>query len=591
MVSMHCPRCDRPLQSDDRFCGRCGLARSSDGKPVDPLLGITVAGRYRIEERIGVGGMATVYRGAHIRLGQTVAIKILHERYAGDQKLTQRFEKEAQTLSKVNHPNLVGLHDYGRTPDGTFFMVLEYCRGTALSRFLREHGRFDARLAVDIVTQLAQGLGAAHELDIVHRDLKPENVILTEIRPGRFHARLLDFGIAKRIDDEGPKLTQAGMVFGTPEYMAPEQARGRSVDGRSDLYSLGTVFYELITGTPPFSSVDKLQVMHRQANEAPEPPSSRLVDHPVPPQIESVVMRCLEKDPAARYQNASELLRALDAAIDNSPDPVDRSENTLSIQTDALQPTEAYTSNFDPEPSDEFEMASMIRPRSSENMILELDESLHDIRDPRRGHKPPVPALGLAVLLFCGMILLAVMSMSGGDGDEETQTDSPTPIASPAVPDVKKVQTPAKRVVQVPAAKPARPPGGESVPVPSPETVLEKKAKEEAARKQAELKAAQKRKKNLKRAQKAFTSGRLKRAQRLVDSVLAGHPEHQGAKNLAQRISRLNKAVSAGRTALKRHDCVRALKVLEPVMKDAPKSLGLMKLVEDCRQALPPRQP
>ena len=181
-----------------------------------------------------------------MRFGQDVAIKVLHERHTGDEKLARRFEKEALTYGRVSHPNLVGLHDFGTTPDGMFFMALEYCPGQPLSTLLREKGQFSWRAATDIVMQVAQGLGAAHDCGVVHRDLKPENILMTEIRPNRYHVRLLDFGIAKREDEDGPRLTQAGMVFGTPEYMSPEQARGKAVDKRSDIYALGTLFYELI---------------------------------------------------------------------------------------------------------------------------------------------------------------------------------------------------------------------------------------------------------------------------------------------------------------------------------------------------------
>jgi serine/threonine protein kinase len=304
---MQCPRCDRKLSQEDRFCSRCGLARSLDGVPIDPLIGLTVSDRYRIEERIGVGGMGTVYRAQHIRFGQDVAIKVLHERYTGDEKLARRFEKEALTYGQVSHPNLVGLHDFGTTPDGMFFMALDYCPGLPLSTLLRQRGTFAWRAATDIVMQVAQGLGAAHDCGVVHRDLKPENIILTEIRPNRYHVRLLDFGIAKREDEDGPRLTQAGMVFGTPEYMSPEQARGKTVDKRSDIYALGTLFYELIVGNPPFHGSDKLRVMQQQANEAPVPPSQHEVGD-LSPEIEGLILKCLEKEPGERIQNTQKFL-------------------------------------------------------------------------------------------------------------------------------------------------------------------------------------------------------------------------------------------------------------------------------------------
>ena len=207
--------------------------RSTDGEPVDPLIGLTIADRYREGDWAWRDGHSL---SREARRFKDVAIKVLHERHTQDPKLAHRFEQEALTYGKVSHPNLVGLHDFGQTQDGTFYMALEYCPGTPLSNLLRTQRNLSVKLACDVVLQVAQALGAAHDRGIVHRDLKPENVILTQIRPGKYHVHLLDFGIAKLEDDDGPRLTQAGMVFGTPEYMSPEQARGRSVDNRSDIY-------------------------------------------------------------------------------------------------------------------------------------------------------------------------------------------------------------------------------------------------------------------------------------------------------------------------------------------------------------------
>ncbi|MBU1428938.1 serine/threonine protein kinase, partial [Myxococcota bacterium] len=298
------------MPESDRFCGRCGLAHTEDGPPIDPLIGIVVAGRYRIEHRIGVGGMGTVYLGVHTRVGHKVAIKVLHERYAGDQQLTQRFENEALTYARLSHPNLVSLHDYGRNPDGTFFMVLEHCAGESLASVLRDARQLDPILAVDVVIQIAQGLMVAHAAGVIHRDLKPENVILMKLRGGRFHVKLLDFGIAKSTDEDAPKLTQAGMVFGTPEYMAPEQAKGDAVDARSDVYALGAMLYELICGRPPFTAANKVAIMNKQAYDLPPPPSNYAPE--IPLSIEDIILRCLEKSPEARYQSAEALIEALE---------------------------------------------------------------------------------------------------------------------------------------------------------------------------------------------------------------------------------------------------------------------------------------
>ncbi|MCA9547917.1 MAG: protein kinase, partial [Myxococcales bacterium] len=169
---MRCPRCDHAVSKSDRFCGRCGLALPSDGgKPVDPLLGLVVDNRYRIEERIGVGGMGTVYLGTHVNLGQKVAIKVLHERHVANDDLVKRFHVEARTYARVDHPNVVKLMHFDQMPDGTTYMVMEYCPGTSLAAHLHSHGKLDPVMAGDLAVQIAQGLSATHSAGIVHRDL------------------------------------------------------------------------------------------------------------------------------------------------------------------------------------------------------------------------------------------------------------------------------------------------------------------------------------------------------------------------------------------------------------------------------------
>ncbi len=448
---MRCARCDRRLSEGDRFCGRCGLARSTDGKPVDPLIGITVAGRYRIERRIGVGGMGTVYLGTHVRIGQQVAVKVLHERYADDDQLTKRFEKEALTYGQVTHPNLVGLHDYGRTDDGTFFMVLEYCPGISLAQLVRRQGRLDAALAADILIQIAQGLGAAHAMGIVHRDLKPENVILTRIRPGRYHARLLDFGIAKRLDDDGPRLTAAGMVFGTPEYMAPEQARGKAVDARSDVYALGCVAYELLTGNPPFTGNDKLRIMHQQAGD---PPPAIAVDPtagpPVPTALRDVTMRCLEKKPGDRYADTEAFIMALERALGRATAPAPDPTTERPMTDLGIGPTPPEAS---PAASTSRELGTLPQasPAGAEfggfgsGEIESLPTDL-GVRPSRPG--PPARMLGAAAGVFVGVVAFSAWLFSAGE---------PAPTLAPTAERASVVKTAAPEVNEAAEAQAAEP--------------------------------------------------------------------------------------------------------------------------------------
>ena len=554
---MRCPRCDRELTVEDRFCGRCGLARSTDGKPVDPLIGITVAGRYAIIERIGVGGMGTVYRGTHVRCGQSVAIKVLHERYASDEKLIRRFEKEALSYGQVSHPNLVGLHDYGQTSDGMCFMVLDYCPGTSLAKLIREQGHLAPPLAADIVLQIAQALGAAHVQGIIHRDLKPENVILMETSPGRYHARLLDFGIAKRTGDNEPRLTQAGMVFGTPEYMAPEQARGQNVDGRSDLYALGTMLYELLVGEPPFVGTDKLQIMSQQAHQKPQPPSERISWGEIPAHLEAITLQCLEKDPDHRFQDCNALIKALDQAMNNDGGHAVGLESGIMSSASLTDTVRAPEDSIVLRPSDI--TLTPTRPAKSSA--------------PRR-HRPPLmgrkTAAGWTVGVGIGLLMLAIWAGQGGDDSsrnapvnsvvnqpdmtagKSTKTSQGMSPSKPTDPTVRAVASKAK-TNQDALALAAR--------------KAEEKAKKEKAAKQARRK-----KRALAKARKALRAGQFGTVQTMTRRVLTQEPTNSDAKRLRARAGKAKKALLAAKKAFKRADCVTTLAQLKPAMRHAPKA-------------------
>ncbi len=583
---MKCARCDHLIPDNDRFCGRCGLAQAPDGKSIDPLIGVVVADRYRIEERIGVGGMGTVYLGSHTRVGQKVAIKVLHERHAGDAQLTLRFENEALTYGRVNHPNLVGLHDFGRTPEGMFFMVLEYCPGTPLSAVLRGRRALPAAVAVDIVVQIAQGLAAAHTAGFVHRDLKPENVVLMESRPGRFHAKLLDFGIAKSVDDDGPRLTQAGMVFGTPEYMSPEQARGEVVDHRSDVYALGCMLYELICGRPPFSGSNKMQVMHSQASEIPERPSVRAPEAAISEALETIILRCLMKRAQDRPQSAEALIDALDAAIGNDK------------LTPLPLPSSTSVSEATEQDSVSLGVGALSLPGRSESGMtaaLMRASGLH------RG--PSAASLGVLALLFCGTIAGAAWLFS-----EPTRKDSPAepvvaasvavpvplpPVASRPAPEPPPVAPAARTVAKAEvAAKPA--PKAKKAPKPAPAPAVEVASKPAPTKpREPAAKAPPKPRKpdvsvELAAAKKALRAGDFTAARFKVSGILDDDPDHSEATRLRKRVNDAEQALALGRLAYDGADCVKTIETLERVLRVAPEAKDVSAMVTRCRDALPP---
>jgi serine/threonine-protein kinase len=273
------------------------------------LVGRIVAERFRVDELIGAGAMGAVYRALHVHTRKQVALKVLHRELTGVEEVVARFEREAVAAGRVEHPNVAGALDFGRLEDGTFYLVLEYVAGQRL-RALLGSGPLPLARALPIARQVALALGAAHTAGIVHRDLKPDNVMLLE-RDGADLVKVLDFGVAKVSADAGAaQITRMGTIIGTPDYMSPEQALGHPVDHRADLYTLGVMLYEMLTGKTPFSADDVTQVLMAQITAVP----ASLPDT-VPAPVRDVVERLLAKDPANRLQSAADTVSAIDAAL------------------------------------------------------------------------------------------------------------------------------------------------------------------------------------------------------------------------------------------------------------------------------------
>jgi beta-lactam-binding protein with PASTA domain/tRNA A-37 threonylcarbamoyl transferase component Bud32 len=269
-----------------------------------------LAGRYELDSLLGRGGMAEVYLGTDRVLGRRVAVKVLSPELARDSSFVARFRREAQSAAALTHPNVVSVFDTG-SEDGTHFIVMEYVPGRTLAEVLRESGPLLPERAVEIASAVAAALGFAHEHGIVHRDVKPGNIMLTPTGD----VKVMDFGIARATT--GESLTQTATVLGTAAYLSPEQARGEPADARSDLYSLGIVLYEMLTGAPPFTGESPVAVAYRHVAEDAAPPSRRNPD--VSPDLDAVVMKCLAKNPDNRYQSARELAEDLQRVRQGAP--------------------------------------------------------------------------------------------------------------------------------------------------------------------------------------------------------------------------------------------------------------------------------
>ena len=263
--------------------------------------GMVLGGRYQVQDKIGTGGMATVYRGLDEVLGRTVAIKTMLPQYATDPSFAARFKQEAQAAAALQSPYIVSVYDWGKDAD-TYYIVMEYLRGTDLKSGIKKHGALDCKKVAQIGSQIAQALSVAHKHDIIHRDIKPQNIM---VQPDG-NIKVMDFGIARA---KNSHLTADNSVLGTAHYVSPEQTQGKELGPTTDIYSLGIVMYEAVTGQVPFQGDDAISVALKQVNEQPKPPSQ--LNPAVDPSLESIILKCMQKDPAARFQTADELSRTL----------------------------------------------------------------------------------------------------------------------------------------------------------------------------------------------------------------------------------------------------------------------------------------
>ena len=286
-------------------------------RPKDPFIGREIlGGQFQVLEKIGTGGMGSVYKASQPAVGRMVAIKILHPKLAGRKDLTSRFRREARAMSQLTHPNTVKVFMYGELEDdGSLYIVMEMLEGRNLNQTVRKEGPISVERAIAILIQVCGALQEAHDLGIVHRDLKPENIFLSRSGGITDYPKVLDFGLAKvterQMQPGSVILTQEGMVFGTPEFMSPEQAQGKTLDARSDIYSLAVILYEVLTAKLPFSARTPMEYIQKHVMEPIIPLNQRVPELNFPKGLEDVVERALRKKPDERYQSAAEFGEAL----------------------------------------------------------------------------------------------------------------------------------------------------------------------------------------------------------------------------------------------------------------------------------------
>ncbi len=316
---LHCTTCGRRYSSDTELCPEDQTPLQADSTiageaPVDPLIGHTLDEKYRLESRLGIGGMGTVYRARHLLIDRPVAVKVLNPRFVEDDAARTRFRREAKAAGRLQHTNAVTVTDFGQSQDGYVYLVMELLEGRTLREVLAKEAPLDTARAVSLMLQASAAVAAAHEAGIIHRDLKPANIFIVQHSEVPAVVKVLDFGIAKLAadsldDDDHKTLTQVGAMIGTPRYMSPEQCDGADLTPAADVYSLGVILYEMLTGTVPFSGSTPLSIALKHTSETPRSPRDFVSS--IPSALEQVVLRTLEKKPEDRPANAAEFRKEL----------------------------------------------------------------------------------------------------------------------------------------------------------------------------------------------------------------------------------------------------------------------------------------
>jgi serine/threonine protein kinase len=494
-----------------RTCSSCGdsVSGTLDHCPKDgaPFFSPEVMSRvgmvlrdHEIQGVIGEGGMGVVYRAQHVVIEKPVAIKVLFDRFAKQKDMVEQFIVEAKAASRVRHPNIIDVTDFGTTPDGMVFLIMEYLDGESLQERLSRVGRLPTFEAVNIVKQIARGLGAAHELGIVHRDLKPANIFLCQ-REGRRRivrrttseggpqfviepedtydfVKLLDFGVAKFLDLGPSAATRAGVLCGTPHYLSPEQAQEQSATERSDLYSLGAVFYEMVTGSVPYDGNSMFEILKGHVVGDLVLPSRRAPDAGISPQVDAVIARCLEKEPARRFASTDQLCDALSDCVGEraflrdahrlpgiAESGLDLSEGTSAARRDNARPAPVIEDGFSKTERESAwaDLAEVDERPKRRGSSLERRETIR-IAKHRTG-----PVLALIVLLLGaagGGAWLLRDRFGFGAAAQAPQAKVPALVAPPAPIATKPAEPGQKAEPPVVAAKPAE------VPIPSPSAAI-----------------------------------------------------------------------------------------------------------------------
>lgn len=434
----YCPDCQQKYPEDTEFCAQDGTRlRVLDESREDPIIGRVLDSRWVIEERIGEGGMGSVYLASQRSIDRKVAIKTLKPSLSNNREFVDRFFREARVASTINHPHCVMIHDFGQTDDGLLYLAMEYLEGLPLTDRLK-HKDMSLKEIIEVSIQISSALAAAHSHNIIHRDLKPDNIFMLSIQDGSTFIKVLDFGIAKVLDSE-EKMTKTGQVFGTPEYMSPEQCRGDDIDGRSDLYSMGCILYEMLGGRPPFESNTPMAVLVSHVRETPAH-ILEASDRDIPQSLAELCMKLLSKQASERYVDAQEVRQALEQELTKL------SGSGPSSPVQSSQPNEAPSRESAtplPTPAEKVELgkantaAGPAATGDSRPMAGAQTTGSVNSPQPRKSGRGP-----LLVILAVLMVLVSVAGCAAGvwffepfglfADDDEAIAESETPTDDPS---------------------------------------------------------------------------------------------------------------------------------------------------------------
>ncbi len=441
---MLCPNCQLQNPDTARFCPQCGQSLEQmrapsgsmpgDARPASSgsFVGRVIDGKYRIEAPLGKGGMGSVYRARRLLIGDQVALKILQPDWVSDPEMLERFRREAQTAARLKHPNVVTIHDFGRTADGQVYLVMELVEGRNLREVMRGREPLDADFIAEVLEQIGAALDESHRHGIVHRDLKPENILLTEGATD-WRVKLLDFGIAhwRDLKPGAATLTQTGAVLGTPRYMSPEQCLGQEIDGRSDVYALGIMLFEMLTGVAPFNSpMPSVLIAQHLYNE---PPSLRALNPDIAPAIEQIVLQALSKQREARQPTAGALARQFAAALHRSSPLAAPGLSTASGDTDHSAQTLPHSQ---PQKSRASSSSSSMayavgRLRSRRGRILpDVDETSRAVRATTEGRRR---GCGYDLFIVAMLVLIIASVFAWRQLSEEKSSPDKVAVSSPTV--------------------------------------------------------------------------------------------------------------------------------------------------------------